>query len=456
MTTDSDEHGQFKRILGPVSAGALIAGSMIGTGIFLFVSEVAQRFHDAPTILFLWTLGAVIAATGALCLAELAAAYPKTGGIYVFLDRAYGPAVSFLYVWAKFLIMRVGSFAIPALFFADLLGTLIGAPTSADGWSGRVPTALGVIVVLTAINVAGVRAGGGVQNLFTAVKILILLAVVGIGMMFAAGLLEAMPLEPIATKAPDSGPWILLVGTAMIPVLWTFGGWDESPFVAEEVREPHRNLPRSIVIGVTGVALLFLLVNGAYLSILSPAEIAASDGRTILWAMQRAVGPGAGVLVCLALMISTFGAANGMALTGGRIAFAAGRDHGLFRWFARTHSRTRTPARALVIQCVLCCIAAVVMPDPMTLLYYTGLAYWLFSGLPAAAVIILRRCDPLQPRPFKVWAYPVTPALFILASVGMCASIIVQYPPRALATAGILLAGLVVYFAQRGWANVVR
>ena len=449
MTTDSDEHGQFKRILGPVSAGALIAGSMIGTGIFLFVSEVAQRFHDAPTILFLWTLGAVIAATGALCLAELAAAYPKTGGIYVFLDRAYGPAVSFLYVWAKFLIMRVGSFAIPALFFADLLGTLIGAPTSADGWSGRVPTALGVIVVLTAINVAGVRAGGGVQNLFTAVKILILLAVVGIGMMFAAGLLEAMPLEPIATKAPDSGPWILLVGTAMIPVLWTFGGWDESPFVAEEVREPHRNLPRSIVIGVTGVALLFLLVNGAYLSILSPAEIAASDGRTILWAMQRAVGPGAGVLVCLALMISTFGAANGMALTGARIAFAAGRDQPLARWFGAISPLTRTPVRALLVQCLLADLAIVLMQKPMTLLYFTGLAYWLFAALTGAAVFVMRWCDPQAARPFRVWAYPLTPLLFIAAAVAMAATVVNEYPKNAMATLYILGVGVVLYVVQR-------
>ncbi len=450
-----EAHAPFKRILGPFSAGALISGSMIGTGIFLFVSEVAERFDDAGSILLVWTLGAVIAGGGALCLAELAAAYPRTGGIYVFLHRAYGPAVSFLYAWAKFLIMRVASFAIPSLFFADLIGSLIG-DTSQDGWSGRVPTALGVIAVLTAINVVGVRAGGATQNVFTALKIMILLAILGIGLMFGAGLLDAFPLEPITTNPAATGPWFLLLGTALIPVLWTYGGWDESPFVAEEVRDPHRNLPRSIIIGVTGVAVLFLLVNGAYLIILSPAEIAASPGRTLLWAMQRALGPGATVLVSLALMISTFGAANGMALTGARIAFAAGRDHALFRWFSRTHPRTRTPVRALVIQCVLACVAVRVMSDPTKLMYYTALAYWLFSGLTAAAVIIMRHRDPQAERPFKVWIYPVTPVLFVLASLGMCVSVVIQYPQDAMATVWILAAGLVVYLIQRGRMKVLE
>lgn len=446
MSRESNE--PFRRTLGPFSTGALIAGSMIGTGIFLFVSEVAEQFNDAGSILLAWAVGAVIAGGGALCLAELSSAHPKTGGIYAILHIAYGPAVSFLYAWAKFLIMRVGSFAIPALFFADYLGRLTGSDAS-----GRIPVAISVIVILTAINIAGVRAGGITQNLFTATKILILLTISAVALLFVLGLAGAAPLEPFTAKPANSGSWFLRLGTALIPVLWTFGGWDESPFVAEEVREPQRNLPRSIIVGVIGVAILFILVNGAYLAILSPGEMAASGGHTILLAMQRALGPKAEVLVCVALMISTFGAANGMALTGGRIAFAAGRDHAVFHWFARTLPKTRTPVRALAVQCALACVAVIVMAEPVNLLYYTGLAYWLFSGLTAAAVMIMRHRDPKRSRPFKVWAYPVTPVLFVLASAGMCISVVVQSPNNAQASAWILAAGLVVYLVQHRLAR---
>jgi len=450
---------EFHRALGLWSTSALIAGCMIGTGIFFFVSEVALRLPSRGSVLSAWVIGAAIATCGSLSLAELAAAYPQTGGIYVFLHRAYGPLVSFLYSWGKFLITQVGTLAIFAIafsgFFAHFLGIDPEAPFLRLGSRASIPvkelTAVAVVASVTAVNIAGLRSGATVQNVLTAAKILCLIAIVGVAATFAAGLIQAHPvaIEPVQQH---TGSFLLLLGAALIPVMWTFGGWEESPFVAEEVINPERNLPRSILGGLWTVALLYVIVNAAYLAILSPSEMAATAGVTATVAMDRALGPGAGKALDIALMISTFGAANGYALTGGRIAYATGRDQALFRWFARTHPRTRTPVRSLAIQGLLVLVAILALKNPFSLLLYTGLAYWAFAALTAAAVMVLRVRDPQRERPFRVWGYPVIPILFVAASLGMCASVVAadlrNHTRHSLATVIILALGTVVYVVQ--------
>jgi APA family basic amino acid/polyamine antiporter len=268
---------------------------------------------------------------------------------------------------------------------------------------------------------------------------------------FALGLLKPHPVT-IELAEPPTGSFLWLFGAALIPIMWTIGGWDESPFVAEEIRNPERNLPRSILGGLWTVGLLFVLVNAAYLAILSAEEMAGSAGVTATVAMERALGGGARKVLSLALMICTLGAANGLALTGGRIGYAAGRSQALFRWFARTHRRTKTPVRSLIVQAVLTTAAVLVLESPFQLLLYTGLAYWLFAGLMAASVIILRLRDPQRERPFRVWAYPVVPMLFVLAAVGMGLSVIAEDVNKgthnAVATLVILAVGTVVYLVQ--------
>jgi len=430
---------EFRRALGPWSAGALVAGSIIGTGIFIFVYPVAAKLPSRGAILGAWIVGAMVASCGALSLAELASAYPQTGGIYVFLRRAYGPPVAFLYSWAKFLIMRPGTLAILVLAFSGFFIEFFGIDTKSLPWINRA-IAIGAVVILTVINIIGVRAGGGVQAVLTAIKLLCLAAIVAVGAAFAVGMLESHPVE-IEPAEPPGELSILLFGAALIPVMWTFGGWDESPFVAEEVRNPERNLVISILGGLWVVAALFVLVNAAYLAILSPAELAGSGMSTAPLAMRRALGSGAEKLIGLALIISTFGAANGYVLTGGRIAYATGRDQALFRWFGHSNSRTKTPARALVVQAGLATATILLFEDPFQLLLYTGLAYWLFSALTAAAVIVLRKRDPQRRRPFRVWGYPVVPVLFVAASLGMARSVIVENPVNALITVAILGVG---------------
>ena len=419
---------------------------MIGTGIFFFVSEVAVRLPSRAAILTAWTVGAAVASCGALCLAELAAAYPETGGIYVFLRRAYGPLVGFLYSWAKFLIMRVGTFAILSVAFAKFCADFLGLGSGTPAWVEKA-IAIGAIAVLTAVNIVGVRAGATVQNILTAAKVFCLMAIVGVGAAFAMGLLEShtVAIEPAEHR---DGSLVLLFGAALIPIMWTFGGWDESPFVAEEVRNPERNLPLSILGGLWTVALLFVMVNAAYLAILSTSEMAGSGGVTATVAMERALGPGGRKILSLALMMSTFGAANGFALTGGRIAYATGRDQAFFRWFARTHPRTKTPVRSLAVQGALTTAAILAFKDPFQLLLYTSLAYWGFAGLMAAAVVVLRLRDPRRERPFRVWGYPATPILFVAASVGMAVSVVVADTRNALVTIGILAVGAGGYAIQ--------
>ena len=437
---------ELRRALGPWSASSLIAGAMIGTGIFIFVADVAARLPSRPWILAAWVAGALIASCGALSLAELAAAYPQTGGIYVFLHRAYGAPVAFLYSWAKFLIMRPGTLGILTLAFGTFALELVGAGKDAPPWLGKA-VATGAVVALTALNIIGVRAGARVQNVLTAAKIFALVAVIGVGAAFAVGLLKTHEVA-ITPKPAQDGSLLLLFGTALIPVMWAFGGWDESPFVAEEVRDPERNLPRSILGGLWTVALLFVLANAAYLAILSPAEMAATMGRTATLAMERALGSGARRILSAALVVSTFGAANGYALTGGRIACATGRGQALFRLLAHVNPRTRTPARSLVVQAVLAIAALWVFPHPFQLLLYTGLAYWLFAGLTAMAVIVLRHHDPHVPRPFRVWGYPVTPLLAALAALGMVVAVVDASTTNALITVGILTAGVILYGVQ--------
>ena len=442
------ENGDFRRAIGPVGASALIVGSMIGTGIFIFVADVAAGLPSGGAIVAAWVAGAALASCGALCLAELASAYPQTGGTYVFLERAYGPQVGFLYSWAKFLIMRTGSLGILVVAFGGFCLSFLGL--DAPAWVSKL-IAIGAILAVTGINIVGVRTGVGVQNVLTAIKVVCLLAIIAVGAAFALGMLDVHTVTTKAETLPE-GSFILLFGAALIPVMWSFGGWDESPFVAEEVRNPSRNLPLSILGGLWVVAILYVAVNAAYLAVLSPGEVAGTAGSTAIVAMQRALGGAAPAkVVALALMISTFGAANGMALTGGRLAYATGRGHALFRWFAHTNPQTKTPVRSLVLQAVLTIVVVLVFERPLQLLFYTGLAYWAFACLTTLAVMVLRRREPDRERVFRVWGYPFTPILFAAVSIGMALVVIIKYPTNALATVIILAVGVPVYLVSSRW-----
>lgn len=419
---------------------------MIGTGIYFFVSPVAVRVGSTASILGVWVVGTAIAAAGAACVAELAAAYPRTGGVYVFLNRAYGPLTAYLYSWSKFLIMRVGSLGVATLAFAHFTFHALGLdPESHD--LTRTATALTALWGVTAINIAGVRGAARTQVALTAVKVLALLALIGLALAYAAGALGA-DMRVLTTTPPATRLDLSAYALALIPVMWTLGGWDESPFVAEEVRDPERNLPRSVLGGSISVGLLFVLVNAAYLLVLTPAELAASGTQTATLFLERTLGEQAGSVLAVGLMISTLGTANGLTMTGARIAVATGRDNRMLSSLTVLQPRTETPKRALVAQAALATVAIAALANPFELLLFTGVAYWGFAALTALAVIVLRRTDPHAARPFTVPGYPVLPLLFAATSVAMAVAVGLERPRMATINIALIVAGTLSFAIQ--------
>jgi APA family basic amino acid/polyamine antiporter len=425
---------------------------MVGTGIFFFVSPVAQHLHSGSAILAAWVVGTLIAGCGALCLAELAAAYPKSGGVYVYMREAFGPFVAFLYLWAYFLIIRVGNLAILALavvlFLSDFLGISHAAVESVQR-----PLAFGVVAAVTALNAYGVRAAGNTQIVLTMLKLLSLVAIMAVALLFAAGALTPHPIALEAAPPIASESSSVAFFAALIPIMWTLGGWDEATYAAEEIRDPERNLPIAVLGGLLSVASLYVLVNASYLAVLSTDEVAASGTQTALLAMRRALGEAAPTLLSLALMISALGSANAVTLSGARIAYASGRDNAMLRWATKLHPRTNTPVRSLIAQAAFTCLAIAAFSDPYALLLYTAVAYWMFSALLGVAVIVLRLRDPQRPRPFHAPAYPWVAIVFGAAGTAMAIAAAVESPADAAMTFALLLAGTVAFWIQRALAG---
>lgn len=464
--SNSGEKKEFNRSLGPFSASALIIGSIIGTGIFFYVSDVGNLLRNPPLILSAWAIGGIIALVGSFCLSELAATYPRTGGTYIYMKKAFGPFIAFEYAWAKFFIMRVGSFSIQTMAFAQFAAEFL----SVDVHIIQKPVAIGALAFICGINIMGVRWGSFTQNVLTTIKIFSLLLLILIGAAVSIGLLNNHnPETLITTTEPSTRPVFVLYGLALIAIMWTFGGWDESPFVAEEIIRPERNIPISLIGGLLACIILYVLTNAAYLTVLSPDEFASSGGRTATLFLDQAVGSWAKKILSIILMISTFGAANGFILTSARIIYATGRDNNIFHWFAKTHHRTKTPVRGLVVQFILGSTAIMIMDNPFKLVIFTGFAYWAFSALVPVALVVLRRKDPQTPRPFRALLYPVSPVLFFLASLIMMGAVIrnditkwsmtrelFADPPTTLVSLVIFIVGILVFFGQRIKRTSVR
>jgi basic amino acid/polyamine antiporter, APA family len=438
----------------------IIVGTITGTGIFLFVSKVGGLLAKPSLILAAWATGGLIALTGSFCLAELAAAYPKTGGIYIFFRKAFGSFVAFEFGWANLLIMRVGSYSIQALAFAQFTSDLF----SLDAQKIQKPLAIGIIGLIAGINMLGIKWGSIIQNILTSIKITSLILIVTVGVMVGAGLLQTHGTIDTGIIIPVTDQSIIvLFGLALISIMWSFGGWEETTFIAEEIKNPEKNLPLSLIGGLMVCVILYLLINTAYLLILSPGEFASSGEHTAVLALERVFGGWGRRVISLLLMVSTFVAVNALILTSARIAYATGCDNIVFHWAAKKNSYTNTPIRGLFIQFVLGSIAIIILNNPYKLLMFTGFAYWLFSSLIPIALIRLRKTDPYINRPFKAWFYPISPFLFLLASILMMIAVInndiinwkIQEknlflnPPTSAMSIVIMGLGAIVFILQR-------
>ena len=428
-------HGDaLPRRLGFWSAVAVLVGSTIGSGIFRVPSSVAADVGTVGAMIMLWVLGAVIALFGALTLAELAALFPRSGGIYVFLREAYGPLPAFLFGWTELLVIRPSALGGIAMLFAEYVQTFV--PITEVGVK---VVAAGAILTLATANILSVKWGALVQNASTLAKAVTLVGLAAAAFLLGDGSAGAFA-SPIEWSPTTWGGF----GIALVAVMWAYDGWADLTFMAGEVKDPARVLPRALLGGTAAVIAIYLVVNAAYLYVLPVSEMA---GRPLVAAdaARKVFGQAGAAIVAAMVMLSAFGALNGSTMTGPRIFFAMADDGLFFRPIAAVHPRFRTPFAAIALAAALG-IGYVSIRSFEQLADAFILGIWPFYALAVGAVFLLRRRRPDLERPYRAWGYPVVPLVFLLASVAMLANAVVEEPGQTLFGFGVILLGIPVFW----------
>lgn len=445
--------GTLDRLLGPVDAAALVVSNVIGIGIFTTPGIVAQMVPEPAAILALWIAGGILAFAGATSYAQLAALKPHAGGEYVYLREAFGPLAAFLTGWTSLVAGFSGAIAAGAVGLTAYLGhylpwievsrPLLSLPL---GWitlsvAPRTVVALAIISLLSAVHIRGLGPGRFLQNSLAGVMVLALLVMIAFG--FAAGAGSWQHLAAGAAGQTRPGNWLL----ALIPVMFTYSGWNAAVYVAEEVRRPEHNVPRALALGTAVVVLLYLLLNLLYLYALPAGKLAGMiDAGNA--AAEALFGARAAHLTVALMALALLGGVSAMTVAGPRVYFAMARDGLFLRPAARIHPRFRTPAAAILAQAV--CAAILVLSGTFEqLLIYTGFAVVLFSGVAVLALFVLRRRTASRERPRMGWQYPLAPALFVIASLGMVVSALRERPVPSLAGMAVIAAGVPIYLWWR-------
>ncbi len=422
-------------------AVALVVGIVVGAGIFKLPALVAGNTGDGTTMMFAWILGAIISILGALCYAELATAHPDAGGEYHFLERAYGGDVARLFAWARMTVIASGSIAIFAFVFADYVAQLL--PLGEH--SSPIYAAL-LIVLLTAINLAGIGAGKWTQNLLTVVECAGLLLVVVAGFFFS----PPVPAEAAAALPSSS---VGAFGLAMVFVLLTYGGWNDAAYLSAEIRDGQRNIVRSLIIGLGIVAALYILVSWAYLAGLGMSGLSKSSAPAADL-LSRAWGGAGAALISVFVAVAAITSANATILTGARTGYALGRDWPLFGFLGRWDGASGVPQRAMLVQAAIA-LALVGMGTWTrkgfeTMVDYTAPVFWLFFFLTGMSLFVFRRWEPASVRPFRVPLYPVTPLLFCGVCIYMLYSSLAYTGKGALVGVAVLAVGAILVMFRRG------
>lgn len=437
--------------LGPLDASAIVISNVIGGGIFFVPVLVAQMVPDGVAMLGVWAAGGALAFIGAMAYAELAARHPHAGGEYVYLRDAFGPATAFLSGWTSFVAGFSGAIAASAVALAEYVGRFFPAAGSATPIltlplplvpivvSPKALVALSAIAALSALHIRGLGPGSVVQNILAGLKAsaLVLLVALGFTMGTGAG----------GTIAAGGGAPLHGMLLALVPVMFTYSGWNAAAYVAEEVRNPGRNVPLALGLGTAAVILLYVALNALYLHVLPLAEMAAPPGGRLLDAVAgRLFGPAAANLVALFTIVSLSASVSAMTIAGPRVYFAMARDGMFPARAARVHPRFRTPAVAIAAQGVWSGIL-VLCGSISQLVSYTGFAVVLFAGVGVASLFVLRRRGRGVPVPFTMWGYPWAPAVFVAASLAMVLNEIARNGRPAMAGLAIIAMGLPVYYA---------
>ncbi len=443
-SSPSSEVGLLRR-LGLFDTTMIVMGGIIGSGIFINPSVVARILHSPALILGAWFAGGIIALLGAFIYAELAARQPEVGGQYAYLRSAYGPLVAFLFGWTLLFISNCGGMAAVAITFARYFIDLTGLST--PDWS----VAVTVISALTVINCMGVRAGGTAQNIFMVTKILAIVMMVGFGLK-AIGVLS--PTSPQSSSYAEPINLISTFGAALVPVMFAYGGWQTANFVAGEIREPEKNLPKGLLMGVLGVLVLYLSVNFICLGVLGTEGLASTmtPASTI---MRIALGEPGAKIIAIGIAISTVGFLSQSVLVAPRVYFAMA-EHGLFfKKMAWIHPRTHVPVFAIIAQSVLTILIAL-WGKYEQILSYVVWNDFCFFGLTASCIFIFRRRATTQNIPgARVPGHPFTTGLFMLAAIFIIVNTFWTNTAQACIGLFITLSGIPVYYIWR-WVNKNR
>ena len=439
----------YARRLGLFSGTLLVVGGVIGAGIFLNPAIVAQRVGTPALTMAVWTIGAFVSLLGAFIFAELGSRSPSAGGGYAYLRDAFGPLPAFLYGWALLLAIASGATAAVSVTFANYTVPLIGLPAGSER-----ALAVGAIALFSMVNVVGVAPGAWVQNIFTLLKLGAIGALIVVGLtasgvdLTTAGASVTAGADSVVGASHPSGAMAVAVaiGTALVPVLFTFGGWQQANFVAEEMKDPRRNLPRALILGVLIVTAAYLLVNLTYLRALGLEGLAASRAPAAD-AMALLLGPAGRTFMRIGIACSTAGFLLVVILVTPRVYQAMGRDGVFFKGLATLHPRTRTPVNAILMQGTWA-IVLVLSGTYGELLDWVTFADWVFFGLTAATLIVFRRRAPVGDH-FAAPLHPWSTLLFLAAALYVVLGAVVSNPGNALRGGLVLAAGIPVFLFWR-------
>ena len=427
---------KLKRVLSLLDATMINTGGIIGSGIFMVPATVAMLTGSSSLFFMVWIAGGIVSLFGALSVAELGAAMPRAGGQYVYLSEAYGPVWGYLYGWSAVAVINTASIAAVGVAFSEYLRFFF--PITDISIKG---IAVATIVLLTIINILDVKSGARFQNVFTISKLGAIFGIIILGLVMEGG--SNQNLSPFFSDQSFTelvGP----LGLAMVSVLWTFDGWIFITYVAGEVKNPGRNIPLSLIFCMLIVVTIYLLLNYVLIYTLgftgmNGSDLVVSDAASVF------LGNKGAAIVTLIILISLIGANNGFVLTSARINYAMAKDKLFFHQASQIHPRFKSPANALIIQCVWACFLTFTGTFNQ-LITYIIFASWIFYGMSAGAVIILRNKKPDMERPYKTPVYPWIPIIFILFAIFLTINTIMEAPRDAAIGAGIILAGLPMYY----------
>jgi APA family basic amino acid/polyamine antiporter len=449
MSTTTETETLSRR-LGPLDGAAIIVSNVIGGGILFTPPLIAASVPHPTLFLATWLAGGLLAFAGAMAYAELAALRPRAGGEYVYLRDAYGPLAAFLTGWTSFVAGFSGAIAASAGFFVIYLDRFV--PGVADTtplfvipipflpmtFSRQTLMAIAVVVAIAFVHIRGVGPGRFVMNVLAILKVAAFVGFIALGLSFGAG--SSQNLQQAAGPVGAAG-WMF----ALIPIMFTYSGWNASAYMAEEIRNPGRNLPLSLALGTAAVIAIYLLLNVLFLYVMSIGELAAVQGSVLDVVADRLLGVRAGDVMGIVSIVSLAAGINAYTFAGPRVYFAMARDNAFFRSAAHVHPRFKTPATSIVAQTAFA-ILLILTGSLDALANYVGFAITLFLGLAVAAVFVLRAREPEAPRPFKALGYPVTPAIFVVASAAIVVNAFYTDLRRTLIGVAIILAGIPLYF----------